>query len=111
MATVFNMAIDQGSDFVTNVQLGDDSGFARDITGYAVRGQLRRSFYSSTNVQFSCNISDAAVGEITIALSNAVTANLKYGRYVYDVELRDTYSGNVERILEGIATVYPEVTK
>lgn len=110
MATVYNLAIDQGSDFTTTIQVNDDSGADRDLSGYLVRGQLRRSYGSTSNVQFSSNISGIDSGEITIALSSATTANLKYGRYVYDIELY-TGTGNVERILEGIVTVYPEVTK
>lgn len=110
MATVYNLAIDQGSDFKTTIQVNDDAGADRDLAGYLVRGQLRRSYGSTSNVAFSSNVSGISTGEITIALSSAVTANLKYGRYVYDVELY-TNTGNVERILEGIATVFPEVTK
>jgi len=110
MATVYNLAVDQGSDFSTTIQLNTDIGGDRDLSGYSVRGQLRRSYGSTSNVAFSSNISSSSTGEVTIALSSAATANLKYGRYVYDVELY-TNTGNVERILEGIVTVYPEVTK
>ena len=110
MATVYNLAVDQGSDFSTTIQLNDDLGGDRNLSGYFVRGQLRRSYGSVSNVAFSSNISSSITGEVTIALSSAATANLKYGRYVYDVELY-TNTGNVERILEGIVTVYPEVTK
>lgn len=110
MATVYNLAVDQGSDFTTTIQVNDDTGTDRDLAGYFVRGQLKRSYGSVSNVQFSCNVSGIDTGEITIALSSASTANLKYGRYVYDIELYTT-TGNVERILEGIVTVYPEVTK
>ena len=110
MATVYNLAIDQGSDFTTTIQVSDDTGTERNLSGYLVRGQLRRSYGSASNVTFSSNISAISTGEITIALSSVTTANLKYGRYVYDVELY-TNTGNVERILEGIVTVFPEVTK
>ena len=110
MATVYNLAIDQGSDFTTTIQVNDDAGADRNLAGYSVRGQLRRSYGSTSNVAFSSNVSGISTGEITISLSSAATANLKYGRYVYDIELY-TNTGNVERILEGIVTVYPEVTK
>ena len=38
------------------------------------------------------------------------TANVVAGRYVYDVELVDG-GGVVTRLLEGIVTVTPQVTK
>ena len=110
MATVYNLAIDQGSDFTSTIQLNNDTGTDRDLSGYFVRGQLRRSYGSTSNVAFTSNISSSLTGEVTFSLSSAATANLKHGRYVYDLELY-TNTGNVERILEGIVTVYPEVTK
>lgn len=111
MATVYNLAVDQGADFSTTIQANDDTGSARDLTGLTGRGQLRRSYYSSSNVQFTVSIPTPSSGEISISLTNSQTANLKYGRYVYDIELANTAGGTVERILEGIVTVYPEVTK
>jgi len=59
----------------------------------------------------TAQISSPADGEITISLSDAQTANLKPGRYVYDVELVANADSTVERLIEGIVTVYPEVTK
>lgn len=111
MATVYNLAIDQGSDFTTTIQINDDTGSDRNIVGYIARGQMKRSYGSVSNVQFNCNVTNSTTGEVSISLTNAITANLKYGRYVYDIELKEVASGNVERILEGIVTVYPEVTK
>jgi hypothetical protein len=41
----------------------------------------------------------------------AQTANVKAGRYVYDLELVNSNTLTVERVVEGIITVYPEATK
>jgi hypothetical protein len=42
-------------------------------------------------------------------LAAGITANLKYGRYVYDAKAN---VGNVSvKIFEGIVTVYPGVTQ
>jgi hypothetical protein len=111
MATVYNIAVDQGSDYTTTINLTDDAGANRNLTSFTARGQMKRNFSSTSNIAFTTAISNPTGGEVIISLSNAKTANLKYGRYVYDVELVNTGSGNVERILEGIVTVYPEVTK
>lgn len=111
MATVYNLAIDQGATFNTTIAVTDETGTARDITNFSARGQLRRSYFSSSNVQFTANIDNPTTGEILLTLSASQTANLKYGRYVYDVELTSNAGVTVERILEGIVTVYPEVTK
>ena len=43
-------------------------------------------------------------------MNAATSANVVYGRYVYDCEL--TSSGNtVSRLVEGIVTVTPQVTR
>jgi hypothetical protein len=111
MASIYNLAVDQGTTFLATIQVNDTTGSARDLSGYNGRSQLRRSYFSTSNVEFTVSITSPADGEVKISLTSAQTANLRYGRYVYDVELVETASGNVERILEGIVTVYPEVTK
>ena len=111
MATVYNLAVDQGATFQTIVQVNDETGSARNISGFNARGQLRRSYFSSANVQFTTAINNPANGEVIVSLTAAQTANLRYGRYVYDIELTSNADVTVERILEGIVTVYPEVTK
>lgn len=111
MATVYNLAIDQGSTFSTTIQANDDTGSARNLTGFNARGQLRRSYNSQANTQFTVEINNPTGGEVVISLTAGQTANLKYGRYVYDVELTSNSQVTVERLLEGTITVYPEVTK
>ena len=50
-----------------------------------------------------------STGQVTLSLTATVTAGLASGRYVYDVEL--TTGSTVSRVLEGLVTVSPEVTK
>jgi hypothetical protein len=112
MATTYNLFIDQGSDFVHTFTVKDSSGTARSLANLTGRAQIRRSYFSSSNVAFVATIDDATSGNIKISLTNAQTANLRYGRYVYDIELVNTLTtANVERVFQGIATIYPEVTK
>ena len=111
MASVSNLAIDQGTTYETTIVVNDDTGSARNLNGYTVRGQLRRSYYSSNSVNWTAQINSPIDGEVTISLTAAQTANLKPGRYVYDIELVANVTSSVERLIEGIVTVYPEVTK
>ena len=47
---------------------------------------------------------------ITVSMNAATSANIAGGRYVWDLEL--VSSGNVvSRIVEGIVTINPEVTR
>ena len=59
-------------------------------------------------------VSPSTDGVCTLKLTNTQTDALKAGRYVYDVELSHTDSSDttiIERVLEGIITVTPSVTK
>ena len=111
MASFYNFYIDQGASFSANITAKDTTGSVRDITNFTPRSQLRRSYFSSNSISFTSNIFDTSSGNVSISLEPSVTANLKYGRYVYDIELVHNVTGNVHRLVEGIATVYPEVTK
>jgi hypothetical protein len=108
MATKANLTIDQGSSFSTSIALTDNDGVALNLTGYTGAAQLRKHYTSSTAVTFTVTI-DALNGEVTLSLTATQTAALTAGRYVYDVEL--TIGSTVSRVIEGIVTVTPEVTK
>ena len=71
---------------------------------------MRKSYYSTTANSFTVTISNAANGEITMAMTSANTANLTPGRAVYDLVM--TSPTNVKtRVVEGIVTVLPSVTR
>lgn len=110
MAAVSNLTIDQGTTFSVTFTVNDDTGSARDLSGYSARSQMRRSYYTTANTEFTANVSYPPAGEVVLSLSSTQTSALRAGRYVYDVELVAP-GGAVERIVEGIVTVYPEATK
>ena len=111
MAAYSNLFIDQGATFTLSFTVYDDDGLPRNITNFTVRSQMRRSYYSSANTTITATVSNPAEGEVMLDLSATQTTVLKPGRYVYDVELVSTNSLVVERLVEGIITVYPEVTR
>lgn len=108
MATKANLVIDQGSNFTTTVTITDDDGNAMDLSGYSGAAQIRKHYSSSNSVAFNVAIANST-GEVTLSLLANATANMIPGRYVYDCEL--TLAGVVSRILEGIVTITPEVTR
>jgi len=110
MATYANLFIDQGSDFTFTLDLSTTVGLL-DLTDYSARGQIRKSYTSSTAVDFdiSINVSDS---ELTCSLTAAQTSLLKYGRYVYDVEILSGDSpAIVTRVIEGQVDVTPRVSQ
>ena len=109
MATRVNILIDQGTDFTTSVKLTDNSGGQLDLTGMTAASQIRKTHSSSNSTSFTTALANNT-GTLTLSLNNAVTSSMSAGRYVYDVELTDSTSIK-SRILEGIVTVTPEVTR
>ena len=111
MAIKANITIDQGSDFSTTVNITDGSGSATDLTGYTGAAQIRKHWSSTTSYDFTVTIpAPETDGIVQLALSSAQTSAIPPGRYNYDIEL--TSSGNVvSRIVEGLVTVTPEITR
>ena len=111
MAAYTDLIIDQGADFETSLDLIADDGTPINIASYQFAGQIKNSYYSSTTTaNLSISIADSANGRVLIALSAANSANIMPGRYVYDIKMTNPYSVKT-RIVEGILTITPQVTK
>lgn len=114
MAPVKHLIIDQGTTFSLTITVADANGNPLNLTGYTMRSQLRKSYGSSSYTAFTVTpATNLTTGELTISLTDTQTSNLKAGRYVYDVEIVSPISDGSEvlRVLEGIITVTPEVTR
>ena len=107
MATKANISIDQGTSFTTEVLLTDENGDPLDLTAYTANSQIRKTYTSLTSVPFNTVLSN---GQVMLSLSANATGNLEAGRYVYDVVVHDG-SNTITRVVEGIVTVNPQVTK
>jgi len=109
MATKANLKIGQGTDYLTNITLTTDDGTPVYLSGYTGAGQIRKYYTSSQAVDFDVEI-EANTGVVTLKLSSDQTNEMEAGRYVYDVELTDS-ANVVSRVLEGIVTITPGVTR
>jgi hypothetical protein len=109
MAVKGNIVIDQGANFETTISVTDDDGNAINLTGYTGAAQMRKHYTSSAQTAFTVVVS-ALAGEVTLTMNANTTGSLTPGRYVYDCEITDT-SNVVSRIVEGIVTVTPQVTR
>lgn len=105
------LTVDQGATFESNIDLVDDDGAAINVAGYVFSGQIRKSYYSlNPTANLLITVVNSANGNVNISLNAATTTNIKSGRYLYDVKMTDT-ANVVTRIVEGIITVTPQVTK
>ena len=110
MADFVELLIEAGANFNTVITVNESDGSVKNLSSYTARSQIRKSYYSTTAVDFTVTIDDPLNGIIRMQMPAATTANIRAGRYVYDVEI-ESASGDVERIFEGIATVTPNVTR
>mgnify|MGYP001599998446 FL=1 len=117
MSQYEDFTIDQGADQTIQLELVDTNGAKKNLTGYSVAAQIRKTYSSSDSdaVTFSSQIqSPAEDGVLNLTLTNTQTGAMKAGRYVYDVEISYSDSGDntiIERILEGQITISPSVTR
>jgi hypothetical protein len=110
MAAFSEIVIEQGATFNTTINVEDTAGTAINLYAYTANSQMRKSYYSSTGYTITSVVTGTANGEITLSMSAANTANLSAGRYVYDVKITSP-SSVVTRVIEGIVTVLPSVTR
>lgn len=110
MAIKANLIIDQGADFLTTIDVTDDDGNAIDLSNYTGEAQIRKHYSSITYYSFDV-VANNANGTVILSLSANTSNTMPYGRYVYDCELTDTTNGKKSRLVEGIVTITPQVTR
>lgn len=110
MAKKNNLYVDQGSTYSTTIVVNDSNEDPFDLTGYTASSQIRKHPTSCKYFAFTAN-TNGATGEVNLSLSANTTANLQAGRYLYDVEIKNTSNGAITRVAEGIVTVSPNITR
>ena len=112
MAGYIELYIDQGTTFNNIINVNDDVTNANvNVAGYVVTSQMRKSYYSqNASANIVCTITDAPNGQVTMSMTAGNTANIPAGRYLFVVIAINT-SNATERLLEGIITITPRVTR
>lgn len=117
MAVAYNVVIDQGADWFLNVNYDNPNGTPVNLAGYSSALQMRSYPDAPTAV---LSLTSAAGGGITITAitglvairaTAAQTRAIDEGTYYYDLEITDTFTGVVTRLIQGQAVVSAEVTR
>ena len=112
MASILNQNIDQGSTYSKSITVYQNDGTTiQNLTGYTAASQLRKNYTSTASTTINATkATPHTSGVIVMSLTAVQTAALKSGRYVYDLQI--THSDTtVTRVIEGVITIRPEVTK
>ena len=107
MGSKANIYIDQGTDSRITLEMfdGDDDDLV--IGTFSFFADLRKMYSSKRAAEF---VVEKNENDITLVLEADITANLKPGKYEYDVLMRKS-SGEMSKIVEGLAIVIPTITE
>lgn len=113
MADTYDITIDAGSTYQLSVAWKDDSAVAINLTGYSARMHIRREIDDETAVLELSSGSGltlgGSAGTVAVEIAAADTVDLS-GVYVYDLEV-ESGGGIVTRLIQGVITINPEVTR
>ena len=105
-----NLIIYAHTDFEQTFLLEDNqSNSAKDLTGFTATARMKRQFAVGQLYSFTVEFPNRLLGKVRITMTSATTGNIPPDKYFYELNLTDS-SGQVERVIEGIAIVKQPVT-
>ena len=99
--TVLNLAVVAGDELNTDITLtiGCGGTAAFSLEGYTVSGEIRSLVTGGTVSTLAMNITNVAGGVFNLAVPETLSASLPRGSY--DLRVRWTAPGNIERTIYG----------
>jgi hypothetical protein len=106
------LSLDQGTTFETVIDLVQDDGTPLNLANTSFVCQIRKSYYSTAQTAdiLVSVVPPNSNGQVRLAMNSNVTANIKAGRYLYDLKMTDA-NNVIIRVVEGIITITPEVSR
>lgn len=107
-----NVIVDQGTTFQASITITGDDGNPLNLTGFTAAMQMRKSYASANAHHFDVSVdANGALGILHISMFANATQQVEAGRYVYDTEIYNAANTTVSRVMQGIVTVTPGVTR
>jgi hypothetical protein len=113
---VYDIVADQGATLLRSIALKSSAKVPVPLINYTARMQVRTAVSAATTVLTLTTSNggvqiNSAAGTLLIMATPTQTSGLTAGKYVYDLELEETATGIVTRILQGVFTVREEITR
>jgi hypothetical protein len=89
----------------------DADSAAVDLTGWSVFAEVRQLPFNSVILDLNPSITDAANGEVTITLTDEVTATLRAGSHKWDIMLENPGGERLGPYLQGEFVVQGMITQ
>ena len=111
MAQSLNLRIDQGSDYLINLTVSDETGIPYDLNEWTANSSFAKHHTSSTYYDFNTETIVPNAGNLNLVLPGADSSNIPAGRYYYDVVLKSNANTAVKRVMQGVVTIDPKVSR
>ena len=108
MTVTKNLYIDQAASFIEYIDVVDSAGNPVNLYVYEIDSWFAKEYSSPTTYKFEVEL--ASPSKIKLYLDATITRDLKPGRYVYDVTVKNSCD-QIDRIQQGIIVVSPGVTR
>jgi hypothetical protein len=99
-----NIVVEQGTDYEEVFTITNPDGTPLDLSGHNGVAKIRKFPESTSFVGFGVSFVPNA-GQVVVSLANTVTANLKSGRYYYDVVITSTSTNKKTKVVDGMVLV------
>lgn len=110
-AAQHNITVATGEDFGFTLTIQDSADNPVDITGDTFTAEVRRAAGKPLAATFTCTITNAANGVLSVQLPNTETAKLKARtNYKWDLFRTENVSGDVTQLLFGDVLVRHNIT-
>jgi len=111
MTTQANLYVDQGTDYVIDLDLTDTTGADYPVSNKSFYCNIKKLYSSAISANADITvISNSNNTLIELSLSPAATRDLDPGKYTYDV-IMITQGGIQTKILEGLMHIVPTMTR
>lgn len=105
-----NLYIDQGTDFMVDLDIFSDDGTDLPISNYSFSGDAKKVF-SSSGPAFSFDVRYVpnSINKVEISLSANTSADIEPGKYQYDIVMASPVNVRT-KILEGLVFIVATMT-
>ena len=111
MTATLDLQTRQGSTFRRRLTFQTEAGVAVPLTGFTIRGQVRKFWDGDLIASFTVVEIDLAGGVIELLLLDTLTDTLLPGNSVYDLELVDPTTGDISCPIRGTFSVLAGATR
>ena len=102
-ATKWNQDLNAGENWWADINLKNAAGANRPIPNHTLASCIKRHYKAvNTKEAMKLEVLNAASGQIKLSLTATQTSNLKFGKWLYDVELTDQRGSVVTITGDGI---------